>query len=94
MSPDHLSEEGLAELEEIEEPYSIRSSLFVILTIPYIIHFNGHFHIFGFLARIFLRVYDIWTTLQDMIFYWYFILCFNYDIKHKDRLPDSAQSRD
>ena len=33
MSTDHLSEEGPAELEEIEVPFSIISSHFVILTI-------------------------------------------------------------
>ena len=67
MSLDHLSEEGPAELEEIEVPFSIICSLFIILTISYLIHFNGHFYIFGLLARIFLRTYDIWTTLQDAI---------------------------
>ena len=29
-----------------------------------------------------------------MIFYWYFISYFNYDIKHKERSWDSTQSRD
>ena len=29
-----------------------------------------------------------------MIFYWYFILHLNYDIKHKERPSDSTQSRD
>ena len=80
MLPDHHSEEGLAELQEIEVPFSIICSLLVILTISYFIHFNRHFYIFGLLTRVFLRVYHIWTTLQDVIFYWYFILHFNYDI--------------
>ena len=83
MSPDHLSEEGQAEFEEIEVPFSIIVLLSILLTISYMIHFNGHFYIFGLLARIFLRTYGIWTTVQDVIFYWYFILNFNYDIKHK-----------
>ena len=29
-----------------------------------------------------------------MLFYWYFLLCFNYNIKQKERSPDSTQSRD
>ena len=91
---DHLSEEGLTELKEIEVPFSIIRSLLVILAISYFIHFNGYFYIFGLLARVFLRMFHTWTTFQDVIFYWYFILHFNYDIKDKDRLPDSAQSRD
>ena len=94
MLPDHLSEEGPAELEEIEVPFSIISSLLVILTILYFIHFNDYFDIFGLITRVFLRMYHIWTSLQDVIFYWYFILHFNYNIKDKDRLPDSAQTRD
>ena len=68
MALGHLSEEGLAELEEIEVPFSIIYSLFVTLIISYLIHFNRHFYIFGLLARLFLRMYDIWTTLQDAIF--------------------------
>ena len=58
------------------------------------IHFNGHFYIFGLLARIFLRIYGIWTIAQDTLFYWYFILRFNYDIKQKERSLDSTQSKD
>ena len=29
-----------------------------------------------------------------MVFYWYFILCFNNDIKQKERSSDSTESRD
>ena len=58
------------------------------------IHFNRHFYNFELLARIFLRIYGIWITVQDALFYWYFILCFNYDTKHKERPSDSTQSRD
>ena len=94
MSPDHLCEEGPAEFEEIEVPFSITFLLFILLTISYVIHFNGHFYIFGLIARIFLRIYSIWTTVQDTIFYWYFILHFNYNIKHKEKPLDSTQSRD
>ena len=43
MSPDHLNEEGLAELEEIEIPFSIIFILSALLTISYGIHFNGTF---------------------------------------------------
>ena len=57
-------------------------------------HFNRHFYIFGLIAKIFLRIYGIWTTVQGMKFYWYLILHFNYDIKCKERPSDSTQSRD
>ena len=69
MSLDYLCEQGPAEFEEIEVPFSIIFFLFVLLTISYMIHFNEHFYIFGILARIFLRIYGIWTTVQDVIFY-------------------------
>ena len=94
MSPDHLNEEVPAEFEEIEIPFSIIFFLSILLTISYGIHFNGHFYIFELLARIFLRTYGIWTIIQDALIYWYFILCFNYDIKQKERSSDSTQSKD
>ena len=40
------------------------------------------------------RTYEIWTIIQDALFYWYFILHFNYDIKQQERSLDSTQSRD
>ena len=46
MSLDHLSEEGLAELEEIEVPFSIIFLLFILLPISCLIHFNRHLYIF------------------------------------------------
>ena len=61
MLPDHLSEEGPAEFEEIEIPCSIIFLLVTLFTILYVIHFNGHFYIFGSIARISLRIYGIWT---------------------------------
>ena len=94
MSLDHLNEDGLAELEEIEIPLSIVLLLSVLLTISYGIHFNGHFYIFGLLTRILFRTYEIWTIIQVTLFYWYFILHFNYNIKQKERSSDSFQSRD
>ena len=45
MSPDHLNEEGPAELEEFEIPFSIILLLSILLIISYRIHFNGHFWI-------------------------------------------------
>ena len=91
MSPDHLNEEGPAEFEEIEIPFSIIFLLSVLLTISCGIHFNGHFYIYiGLLARSLLRIYEIWTIILDALFYWYFILHFNYDIKQKERSSDST----
>ena len=46
MSPDHLNEEGPAELEEIEIPFSIIFLLSILLTISYRIHVNRHFYVF------------------------------------------------
>ena len=60
MSLDHLKEEGPAELEEIEIPFSIILLFSVLLTISYRIHFNEHFYIFGLLARILFHTYKIW----------------------------------
>ena len=84
MSPDHLNEEGLAELEEIEIPFSIIFLLSIFLTISYGIHSKSHFYIFGLLARILFWTYEIWTIIQDMLLHWYFLLHFNYDIKQKE----------
>ena len=47
----HLNEEGPAELE-VEIPFSIIFLLSILLTISCGTHFNGHFYIFGLLARI------------------------------------------
>ena len=94
MSPDHLNEEGPAELEKIKIPFSIIFLLSVLLIISYRIHFNGQFYIFGLLARILFRTYEIWTIIQDVLFYWCLILHYNYDIKRKERSLDSVQSRD
>ena len=52
MSPDHLNEEGLAESEEIDIPLNIILFFSIFLIISCGTHFNGHFHLFGLLARI------------------------------------------
>ena len=51
MSPDHLNEEGPAEPEEIEMPLNIILFFSILLIISHGTHFNGHFHLFGLLAR-------------------------------------------
>ena len=94
MSLDHLNEEGLVELEETEIPLSIILLLSILLTISYGIHFNGHFYIFGLLARILFQTYEFWTIIKDVLFYWYFLLHFNYDKRQGETSSDSTQSRD
>ena len=61
--------EGLAELEEIEIPFSIVMLLSILLFISYGIHFKEHFYIFGLLDKILFWTSDFWTTIQDMLFY-------------------------
>ena len=68
MSPDHLSEEGLTELEEIEIPFSIIFLFSILLTTSYRIHYNGHFYIFGLLARILFWTHETWTIIQVYYF--------------------------
>ena len=46
MSLDYLNEEGLAESEEIEIPFTIILLLSIFLIISNGIHFNRHFDIF------------------------------------------------
>ena len=94
MSPDHLNEEGLAEFKEIEIPFSIIIFLSIFLTISHRIHLNRHFYVFGLLARILFQTYDIWTIIQDALFYWYYLLHFNYNMKQRERSSDSTQSED
>ena len=46
------------------------------------------------MGYILFRTYEIWTIIQEVLFYWYFILRFNYNIKQNERSSDSTQSRD
>ena len=94
MSLDHLNEEGLAEPEEIEISLNIILFFSILVIIPYGTHFNGHFHLFGLLARILFWIYEFWTIIQDVLFHWYFLLHFNYYIRQKETSLDSTQSRD
>ena len=84
MSLDHINKEGLAETEEIEMPLSIKLFFSIFLIISSGIHFNGHFHVFGLLARILFWIYKFWTIIQDELFYWYFLLHFNCDIRQQE----------
>ena len=63
------------------------------MTISYGIHLNRHFYIFGFIARILFWIYELWSRLHSL-FYWYFLLHFNCYIRPKETTPDSPQSRD
>ena len=94
MSPDYLCEEGLAYQEEIEIPFYVILFFSILLTISYGIHLNGHFYIFGSIARTLFWIYKLWSRLQHVLFYWYFLLCFNCFIKPKETPLDSTQSRD
>ena len=67
MSPDHLNETGLAEPEEIEIPLNIIFFFSILLIISYGTHFNGHFHLFGLLARILFQIYEFWRIIQDCV---------------------------
>ena len=48
----------------------------------------------GLITRIFLWIYNLWSRLHHMLFYWYLILCFNHHVRQKETTPDSTQSRD
>ena len=94
MSPDHLCEEGLAHREEIEIPFNVILFFSILLTISYRIHLNRHFYLFGWIARILFWIYHLWSRLYHVLFYWYFLLCFNCDIRQKETTPNFTQSRD
>ena len=94
MSPDHLCEEGLAYREEIEIPFNIIFSFSIILILLNRIHLNGHFYLFRLITRIFLWIYNLLSRLHHILFYWYFILCFNHHAGQKKIVPDSTESRD
>ena len=38
--------------------------------------------------------YNFLSGIYHMLFYWYFILCFNHCVEHKRTTPDSTKSRD
>ena len=94
MSLDHFCEEGLAHREEIEIPFNVILFFSILLTISYRIHLNGHFYHFRLIARILFWIYHLWSRLHHVLFYWYFLLCFNHYIRQKETTPDSTQSRD
>ena len=94
MSPDHLCEEGLAHREEIEIPFNVILFFSILLTISYGIYLNGHFYLFRLIARILFWIYNLWSRLHHVLFYWYFLSCFNYYIRPKETTLDSTQSRD
>ena len=81
-------------LKKSKYPLVLYFLLSVLLTISYGIHLNRHFYIFGLLARILFRTYEIWTIIKGVLFYWYFLLHFNYNIRQKETSLDSTQSRD
>ena len=94
MSLDHLCEEGLAYREEIEIPFNIIFSFSIILILLFRIHLNGHFYLFGLITRIFLRIYNLLSRLHHVLFYWYFILCFNHHAGQRKTALDSTKIRD
>ena len=93
MSLDHLCE-GLANREEIEIPFNVILFFSRLLTISYRIHLNRHFYLFGLTARILFWIYDLWSRLHHVLFYWYFFLHFICYIRSKETTPDSTQGRD
>ena len=94
MSLDHPGEEGPAYREDIEMPFNVILAFSIPLIISYRIHLNGHFYLFRLIARIFFWIYHLWSRLHHMLFYWYFLLCFNHFFRQKETTPDSTQSRD
>ena len=94
MLLDHLCEEGPAYTEEIETPFNIIFSFSIILILLYRIHLNGHFYLFKLITRIFLWIYNLLSSLHCVLFYWYFILCFNHHAGQKKIVLDSTESRD
>ena len=94
MSRDHLCEEGPAHREDIEIPFHIIFSFSTILIFLYGIHLNTHFYFFGLIIRIFLWTYNFLSGIYCVLFYWYFILCFNQCTGQKKPTSDSTKSRD
>ena len=95
MPLNHLCEEGPAHREEIEIPfYVILFFTSLLIFISYGIHLNGHFYLFGLIARIFFWIYHLWSRLHHALFHWYFLLHFNHYIRQKETTLDSTQSRD
>ena len=94
MLSDHLCEEGLAYREDIEIPFNIIFSFSIILIFLYGIHLNGNFYFFGLTTRIFLWTYDLLSRIHHVLFYWYFILCFNHYAGQQKTTLDSTKSRD
>ena len=94
MSLDHLCEEGQAHREDIEIPFHIIFSFSIILIFLYGIHLKAHYYFFGLTTRIFLWAHNFLSGIYHMLFYWYFILCFNHCVGQKKPTPDSTESRD
>ena len=93
MSLDHLYEEGPAHREDIEIPFHIILSFSTIFIFLHGIHLNAHFYFFGLTTRIFLWTYNFLPGKYCMLFYWYFILCYNHCTGQKLTTLDSTESR-
>ena len=85
MSLDHLSEEGLT---EFEVPFSI--FLFHSPDFTTCDSFQQTFSYLWTTSQAFSQDTGIQTTVYDVIFFWYTILHFNHNIKHKEKSSNST----
>ena len=49
---------------------------------------------FGLTTRIFWWTYNLLCRIHQVLFYWYFILCFNHYTGQQKTISDSTKSRD
>ena len=63
MSPDHLSEEGLAELENLDIPFSIIFLISLLLGARYIFHFKYQLVNFWICLNLHDRLLSFWTYI-------------------------------
>ena len=94
MSLDHLCEEGLAEIENFNIPFSIAFLGFVFLTLPHILHFKNYFHIFWRRFNFYNGIFKVWKTSFNTLDILYATLSLIWNTKSTGRPLDATKSRD
>ena len=87
-------DQNVRDREDIEIPFHIIFSFLTILIFLYGIHLNEHYYFIRLTTRIFLWTYNLLSRIHQVLFYWYFILCFNHYAGQQKTTPDSTESRD
>ena len=94
MSPDNLSEEGPAELIELDISFNTLLVIFFILGTPYLLHFKQYFISLWTQLNIFGKLSTFWTYVSALFTILHTFLLLIWNTTTLEDTPDSTQSRD